>query len=348
MDAGNSISDADQLYADPGRPGLVWRDISGGPEADEPDGSDVVRGLTAHPKVLPPKYFYDDPGSQLFERITDQPEYYPTRTEASILRQSAAEVAALTGRCDLVELGSGSSRKTRVLLQAYADAVAQGDVAVRYLPVDVSGAILVESAQALVDRWPSMPVYGLIGTYEQAFDALPARELPARVIAFLGSTIGNLAPGEAEAFLARAASAMRPGEYFLIGFDLQKDPAVIEAAYNDAAGVTAAFNLNMLHHLNRRFDGDFEPDMFSHRAFYNRELHRIEMHLVSGEEQDVRLEALDLSVRFAAGESVRTEISRKFSIDGMSATFDELGFDRVQAWTDENDWFALCLFRLRG
>lgn len=314
---------------------------------DDDDGTDVVAGLTHRPKFLPPKYFYDDRGSELFEQITDTPEYYPTRTEELILQQSAAEIVSITGPCEVIELGSGSARKTRVLIEAYWS-VGRGDApALRYLPVDVSGQILKDSSRELVEAYPGLQIWGLIGTYEQALGNLPPRELSSRMVLFLGSTVGNLTPPETEAFLRYVAGALKSGEYFLIGFDLQKDPEIIEAAYNDADGVTAAFNLNMLQHLNGRFDGNFRVDQFAHRAFYDTNHHRIEMHLESGQAQTASLGALDLSIDFAAAETIRTEISRKFTIEGMHRTFADCGYDPVRHWTDSRDWFALSLYRKR-
>lgn len=309
------------------------------------DGLDVIEGLSGTPKTLPPKYFYDDYGSQLFEDITDTPEYYPTRSEQEILTACAARIATITGPCELVELGSGSSRKTRALIEAYIDA-APGSRGVRYIPVDVSGGILKDSSRELIDCFPDLDVWGLIGTYEQALAGLPPRELGARMLLFLGSTIGNLTPDESFDFLRRAAQHMHQGEYFLIGYDLRKDPAVLEAAYNDAAGVTEAFNLNMLRHLNARFDGDFDLDAFRHLAFYNLDQHRIEMHLQSLCDQSARLEALDLDVAFGTEETIRTEISRKFTAAYMEETFASIGFSPVEHLTDARGRFGLSLFRL--
>ncbi len=331
------------VETDGGSDRLRWTEFP--PDAgQEQDGDDVIAGLTNVPKSLPPKYFYDDIGSQLFEDITDTPEYYPTRSEQEILNARSADIAAITGPCDLVELGSGSSRKTRVLIEAYIDAA--GPEGLRYIPVDVSGGILKESSRDLVETFPDLDIWGLVGTYEQALAGMPARELGARMILFLGSTIGNLTPDQSYDFLRGAAGRMRPGEYFLIGYDLRKDPAILEAAYNDAAGVTAAFNLNMLRHLNDRFDGDFDLDRFRHKAFYNSDLHRIEMHLESLAEQTVRLGALDLDIRFAAGETIHTEISRKFTAEYMEETFGSIGFSPVKHFTDAAGRFGLSLFRL--
>lgn len=211
----------------------------------------------------------------------------------------------------------------------------------------MSGGILKASSRELIEVYPELEIWGLIGTYEQALADLPPRDLATRMVMFLGSTIGNLNEQESAAFLGQAARALKSGEYFLIGFDLQKRPEIIEAAYNDSAGVTAEFNLNMLRHLNGRFDGDFDLDAFAHEAVYRQDLHQIEMHLRSLSVQSATLADLDLSASFAEGETVRTEISRKFSMSGMIKTFNAQGFDLVEHWTDANVLFALALFRLR-
>lgn len=304
-------------------------------------GADVAAGLSAEPKTLPPKYFYDRRGSQLFERICELDEYYPTRTEQAILAEFAAAIMRPVGAVDIVELGSGSARKTRLLIEAMRD---DGHRPV-FLPIDVSGEILMDSSRAMLEAMPELEIHGLIGTYEQALAALPAPVHGGRLLMFLGSTIGNLTPAECDAFLSMVRGALDSGDHFLVGFDLRKDIAVIEAAYNDAKGVTAAFNLNMLGHLNRRFDGDFDLGRFAHKAFYNGAEHQIEMHLESLDEQRVRLGALDFEVDFAPGETVRTEISRKFDLDEMAGVFGAKGLQMVESWTDAKRWFGLALFR---
>jgi len=309
------------------------------PEGD--DGADVIAGLTAAPKTLPARYFYDDHGSDLFEDITALPEYYLTRTEEAILRERAGEIAALTGDCDLVELGSGSSAKTRALLRAFID----GGYRLRYLPIDVSDGILRASAEALLADFPSLELWGLVGTYESALAHLPRRELPWRMAMFLGSTMGNLSDAEADRFLVRVRAALEPGECFLVGTDLHKPAQVLEAAYNDADGVTAAFNLNMLRHLNARFGGDFDLDAFSHHAYYNAPERQIEMHLVSHRAQRVTLADLDLTVDFGSGETVRTEISRKFDLPVLIKRFETAGFTAARTWTDDKGYYGLTAFR---
>jgi dimethylhistidine N-methyltransferase len=305
-------------------------------------GADAIAGLKSTPKTLSPHYLYDDRGSELFEQICELPEYYPTRTEAAILRQCTPEIAQLTGPCEIVELGSGSSTKTRILLDAY-QALAHP---LRYLPIDVSGGILESSAQQLLLDYPSLNVHGLVSTYEVALASLGSSPLPSRMICFLGSTLGNLNPQECDIFFSQIIDALQVGEYFLLGIDLHKSKEILEPAYNDAQGVTAAFNLNMLHHLNWRFDGNFDPQQFKHRAFYNQEQRRIEMHLQSQRSQTVQLRALDLTVEFEKGETILTEISRKFELSQMANYLQRKGLHPVKSWTDPNQWFGMMLTQL--
>src|SRR5687767_4481191 len=238
--------------------------------AREPDGADVVRGLGARPRTLPPKYFYDAQGSRLFDRITTLPEYYLTRTEQLILSDCARRLGTLMGAADLIELGAGSARKTRLVIGALLEQTAL-KAPMLYVPIDVSEAALEEGAAGLVAAFPRLSVSGLVATYEAGLAELPPRVAPRRLMMFLGSTIGNLDGAETAEFFAAVARALEPGDALLLGFDLAKTPGIIEAAYNDAQGVTAAFNLNMLRHLNRRFDGDFDLGRFQHRAFFNTE-----------------------------------------------------------------------------
>jgi dimethylhistidine N-methyltransferase len=313
--------------------------LSAPSDAETIAGSDVIQGLTQTPKTLPPKYFYNDRGSQLFEQICELPEYYPTRTEAVILRQYAGEIAQLTGSCELVELGSGSSTKTRLLLDAYE---ALG-YPLRYLPIDVSAGILESSAQQLLADYPSLKVHGLVSTYELALQQLTPSQLSSRMIFFLGSTLGNLNPQECDIFFSQIKAALNIGEYFLLGIDLQKSKQLLEAAYNDSQGVTAEFNINVLEHLNQRFEGNFDTQSFEHWAFYNDQLHQIEMHLRSLKAQTVRLEALDLTVKFDTDETIMTEISRKFDLGVMQQELQEKGLKPLQVWTDPKQWFGLIL-----
>ncbi|MBD2357318.1 L-histidine N(alpha)-methyltransferase [Tolypothrix sp. FACHB-123] len=303
------------------------------------DGEDIIQGLSKTPKSLPPKYFYDDRGSQLFEQICQLPEYYPTRTEAAILSQYAGEIAQIIGNCELVELGSGSSTKTRLLLDAYQKIADDW----RYLPIDISGGILKTSVLELQAKYPEFFIQGLLGTYEQALAHLAANSLRSRMIFFLGSSLGNFTPQEAEKFLSQIALALKPGDYFLLGIDLQKPKDILEAAYNDSQGVTAAFNLNMLSHLNWRFQGNFDLNLFKHQAIYNVVDTQIEMYLHCQESHSVTLDTLNLNVGFAAGESILTEISRKFDLANMQQQLKVQGMKTLKTWTDPQQWFGLIL-----
>jgi L-histidine Nalpha-methyltransferase len=317
---------------------LQWITLDSGIAASD-DGADVVNGLSQTPKTLPCRYFYDDLGSELFEQITDLPEYYPTRTERAILNTYAREIVALTGACELIELGSGSSSKTHTLLEAYS----QLDTPLHYYPIDVSAGILRATALDLLERYPDLTVCGLAGTYEQALAQLPLRKIENRMLIFLGSTMGNLEDPARDRFLSQVQNALQPGEFFLLGVDLQKPIETLEAAYNDSQGVTAAFNLNILRHLNHRFDGNFDLARFEHVAFFNTAASRIEMHLKSLVEQTVKLAALDLEVTFQAGELIHTEISRKFSLPNLSATLATHALQPIEIWTDPQSWFGLIL-----
>ncbi|MEO1395283.1 MAG: L-histidine N(alpha)-methyltransferase [Cyanobacteria bacterium J06634_5] len=310
-----------------------------GRDTEAAAGQDVIAGLRAENKYLPPKYFYDQQGSELFEQICELPEYYPTRTETAILKSASGAIATLTGPCEIVELGSGSSTKTRILLNAYQAA----GHPMHYLPVDVSDTMLVSTAEHLLNEYPALSIHAIASTYEPALKALPPKQLPSRLIAFIGSTIGNFQPHECHDFLALVSKTLRPGEYFLLGLDLQKESDVLEAAYNDSQGVTAAFNLNMLRHLNQRFAGNFELDGFAHEAHYNTTKGQIEMYLRSLKQQTVRLEALDLTVEFARGDRILSEISRKFEPKGMTAILSKHQLNVIKTFTDEKQWFGLLL-----
>lgn len=313
------------------------------PVEETAPGAEVVEGLSQSPKILPSWYFYDDRGSKLFEQICTLPEYYPTRTETAILQTYAPEIAQTTGPCELVELGSGSSTKTRLLLDAYANL----DQPLRYLPIDVSGGMLKSSALELLSRYPALEVHGLVGTYELALKRLPPLALPTRILAFLGSTLGNLDPQACEQFFDQITLALQPGEYFLLGVDLQKDKAQLEAAYNDSQGITAEFNRNILHHLNWRFQGNFDPSQFQHLAFYNNTHHQIEMHLQSLSPQTASLQALELDVSLAVGETIRTEISRKFNLHQIQQDLQAKGLEPIRTWTDPQGWFGVILSQMQ-
>ncbi|MGD1897171.1 MAG: L-histidine N(alpha)-methyltransferase [Phormidesmis sp.] len=302
-------------------------------------GKDVVTGLTGEPKSLPPKYFYDEKGSLLFEQICELPEYYPTRTETLILKAFGGAIVEKTGPCEIVELGSGSSTKTRILLDAYQAA----GYPLRYLPVDVSDTMLSETANKLLKEYPNLSIHALASTYEPALSALPVKQLPARLIAFIGSTIGNLSSQECDQFLDLISQTLNIGDYFLLGLDLQKERTALKAAYNDSQGVTAAFNLNMLTHLNQQFEGNFDVSKFSHVAFYNEKEQQIEMHLESMASQQVSLKDLGLAVEFEKGDRILSEISRKFNRLQMEKTLAKHRLQVIAPYTDEKEWFGLLL-----
>jgi len=306
-------------------------------------GEDVINGLTQTPKTLPPKYFYDDHGSLLFEKICELPEYYVTRTETQILQNYASEIAHLTGPCEIVELGSGSSTKTRILLDAYQEL----GHPLHYLPIDISGGILEQSAHSLLKEYPTLHIHGIVSTYETALKHLNPSPLPNRMIGFIGSTLGNLKPEDCHTFFAHVVEALQPGDYFLLGVDLHKSKSILEPAYDDSQGVTAAFNLNMLRHLNRLFSGNFDLSQFEHLAFYNEKEHQIEMHLKSLKNQTVELKTLNLTVEFQEGETIHTEISRKFQFEQIQAELKTLGLVSLKNWTDQNQWFGLMLCQLQ-
>ncbi len=302
-------------------------------------GQDIKEGLSQRPKTIPAKYFYDDQGSQLFEQICELPEYYPTRTEASILRQYAEEIVQITGICELVELGSGSSTKTRLLLDAYH----QENEVFKYMPIDVSAGILKESAIQLKQDYNSLQIKGLVGTYEQALTQLKPSAWPARMLFFLGSSIGNFSESDYDNFLNKIAEVLENGDYFLLGIDLQKPKSTLEAAYNDSQGVTAAFNLNMLTHLNNKFEGNFDIDNFKHEAIYNQDEKQVEMYLLSEKEQEISLKKLELKVKLQKGEKILTEISRKFDVEKTKDKLESKQLKNLKVFTDENQWFALIL-----
>lgn len=310
-------------------------------QAVKNDGQDVIDGLTQSSKTLPPKYFYDDRGSELFEQICDLPEYYPTRTEASIIEKYADEIAQLTGSRELVELGSGSSTKTRLLLDAYQKIGSP----FRYIPSDVSGGILKSTVLELQAKYPDFLVEGLLGTYYETLANLRSNPGRSRTICFLGSSIGNFPPQEFDRFLSQVARSLRPGNYFLLGTDLQKPKGILEPAYNDSQGVTAAFNLNMLSHLNRRFEGNFDLDLFSHKAIYNEVKSQIEMRLYCQKNVSFCLKSLDLKINFEAGESILTEVSRKFDLAVLQKEIEAKGLKIKKVWTDPKQWFGLSLFQ---
>ena len=311
------------------------------PESEE--AQEVIRSLSQIPKTLNPKYFYDQLGSQLFEQICSLPEYYPTRTEASILEEYAPEIASITGTCQLVELGSGSSSKTRFLLSAYQE----GKYACEYVPIDVSKSAIAISVGQLHQDYPDLSIKALVGSYERAIAYLKFIPIPRRMIFFLGSSLGNFNPSECDRFFDNITSILSKGDYFLLGVDLEKSPTILEAAYNDSQGITAAFNLNMLNHLNKRFGGNFDVNFFAHEAIYNTTAKQIEMYLTSQKEQVVRLENIGLTIDLKDQESILTEISRKFNLEKIQVELQSKGLKTLKTYTDNNNWFALILCQKR-
>ena len=300
---------------------------------------DVAAGLRSSPKSLPPKWFYDDRGSELFDRITRLPEYYPTRRERAILEARAAEIVDVSGADVLVELGSGTSEKTRLLLDAFTK---EGRLRA-FVPFDVSEATLRTAAASVADAYPGVDVHAVVGDFERHLGSLPTGG--RRLVAFLGGTIGNLRPVERSSFLSQLAATLGPGESLLVGTDLVKDPARLVAAYDDAAGVTAEFNRNVLRVVNRELDADFDPEAFAHVALWDDEQAWVEMRLRATGEQRVRVGALDLDVTFADGEELRTETSAKFRREGVASELIAAGFDVARWWTDPDGDFGVALAR---
>lgn len=299
---------------------------------------DVRDGLLTSPRSLPPKYFYDDHGSQLFDQICDTPEYYVTRTEADLLQTHAADIVALAQPRHIIELGSGASRKTHHLF----DACEASGAHCCYWPFDVCEEILRESGERLTDAYPWLEVRALVGDYLAGLDHFPDPQ-GRRLFVFLGGTIGNFEPHQAQHFLDEVRSRMHPGDSLLLGADRVKDPAVLHHAYNDAQGITAAFNLNVLTVLNRELGGDFDICGFQHEASYQEQTQQIEMHLVSRARQQVQLRDLDTVLRFENGERILTEISRKFTPQGLRALLEQSKMRLLAHFEPDNRFFSLML-----
>ena len=299
--------------------------------------ADVRAGLTATPKTLPPKWFYDAHGSVLFDEITRLPEYYPTRREKAILTAHAADVAAATQADSLIELGSGTSEKTRLLLDALRDA---GTLR-RFVPFDVDESVLSMASKQVEEEYPGVEVHAVVGDFEHHLPLLPTGG--RRLVAFLGGTIGNLLPGPRADFLSALASGLAPGDALLLGTDLVKDPVRLQAAYDDSAGVTADFNKNVLRVVNRELTGDLDVDAFEHVAVWNADDEWIEMRLRSTRAQTAVLRELDLAVEFAEGEEIRTEISAKFREPRVRSELAAAGLDLRHWWTDEDGDFGVSL-----
>lgn len=299
--------------------------------------NDVQIGLAQTPKSLPPKWFYDEVGSDLFDQITRLPEYYPTRTEAAILRATAAAIAAASGADTLVELGSGTSEKTRMLL----DALHSRGALRRFIPFDVDAGVLQTAGGAILEEYPGIEVDAVCGDFEEHLAEIP--DGGTRLIAFLGSTIGNLTPGPRAQFLATLADVMRPGDSLLLGTDLVKDAERLVSAYDDGAGVTAAFNRNVLAVVNRELDADFDLSAFAHVARWNTQEERIEMWLRSSRSQRVHVAALDLAVDFGADEEMLTEVSCKFRREKVAGELAAAELTLTKWWTDPDGDFGLSL-----
>jgi L-histidine N-alpha-methyltransferase len=301
--------------------------------------SDVRAGLARSPKSLPPKHFYDERGARLFDAICDTPEYYPTRAEQALLERIAAEVIAEVAPTDVVELGSGSARKTRVLLDAVGSVLGS----CRYVPFDVSEEMLRVSSRRLLSDYPWLTVHGIVGDYDLHLDRLPAGD--RRLFLFLGGTIGNFDLGADTRFLSRIAGRMGADDRLLLGTDLVKDRATLNAAYNDAQGITAEFNRNVLAVINRELGGHFDLPSFEHVAFYDPEKERIEMHLRARRTHDVAIDALAMNVHFERGETILTEISRKFTRASVGRMLEKANLEERRWFAAEDDAFALTLAR---
>lgn len=301
---------------------------------------DVLDGLTRPFKELPPKHFYDERGCELFDRICELPEYYPTRTERAILDAEAKAIVARTGAVELVELGSGTAAKTRVLLDAMA---ARGQLR-RYVPLDVAESVVRASADALVREYPGLRVHGVVGDFERHLDRIPSgRGGEPRIVALLGGTIGNFPPGSRRRLLREIGELLGPGDRLLLGTGLVIDTPTLEAAYDDAAGVTAEFNRNVLHVVNRELEADFPVEGFEHVAFFDRRHEWIEMRLRAQRPFSVRVGTLGMRVELAAGEEIRTEISAKFTRARVEEDFAAAGL-ALDAWyPDPDERFALSL-----
>lgn len=311
---------------------------------DDAFAADVRAGLTATPKTLPPVWFYDARGSELFDAITEQPEYYLTATEKAILAEHATAILAAAGQgatVTLAELGAGSATKTRVLIRALL--AMQGEV--EYTPIDVSGEAVEAAAKALSSEFNGLIVRPIVGRNREAILDLDADDPRTRLILFIGSSLGNFEPADAARFLSDVVHVMRPQDRLLLGLDMMKEPSILAHAYDDDKGVTAAFNLNVLARMNRELAADFDLDSFRHRAVVNEDEGRVEMHLVSTKDQNVHIGVLGLDVAFAAEESIHTENSYKYSPRSLARVLDKAGLENQESWYDAKEWFGLHLLR---
>ena len=315
-------------------------DVHVGPASPRALPDDVLDGLTRPFKELPPKHFYDARGAELFDRICELPGYYPTRAERAILYRYAEAIVRRTAMSELVELGSGTAAKTRVLL----DAMERAGTLWRYVPFDVAEQTVRDCAAALADEYDDLHIHGIVGDFERHLKQIPPPVSGRpRVVAFLGGTIGNFPPGARRRFLRALAALLSPGDYLLVGTDLVKDIDTLEAAYDDSEGVTAEFNRNLLHVLNRELDADFPTELFEHVAFFDTDHEWIEMRLRARRACDVHIAELGLDVSFARGEELRTEISAKFRRARLEADYAAAGLELDGWWTDDNRLFALSL-----
>jgi L-histidine Nalpha-methyltransferase len=309
--------------------------------ADESSlGDDVLDGLTRPFKELPPKHFYDQAGAELFDRICELPEYYPTRAERAILTEHSSDIAALTSAAEVVELGSGTAAKSRLLLSALAHV---GTLR-RYVPVDVTEGMIHATGAALAAEYPGLDVHGIVADFEHHLARIPAPK-GRRIVALLGGTIGNFAPGSRRRFLRAVGRLLGPDGALLLGVDLVKDPARIEAAYNDSAGVTAAFNRNILRVVNRELGADFVPERFDHVAFFDREHEWVEMRLRAQRRMTVQVADLGLTVEFGKREELRTEISAKFTPRRLAGDLAAARLEPIELFTDPDSLFGLTLAR---
>jgi len=304
---------------------------------------DVRRGLTSTPKILPPKYFYDDVGSELFERITELPEYYPMREEGKLLDEISPNFMRWMRPAQVVELGSGSSTKTRTLLDS---AVKEGSLR-SYVPFDVSESIILEAGEVLERRYPGIELHGVVGDFQRHLDKIPATE-GRRLVLFLGSTIGNMFAGPRVELLTDIRKLLGPEDYLLLGTDLVKDPSIIEPAYDDAQGVTAAFNKNMLRVINNGLDADFDLEAFDHEAFFNHNEARIEMHLRPRTRQHVTLKKINLEIDVSPTETIWTECSHKFTRERVSEMLEAAGLQLQEWYAAPGDMFGLSLSCAKG
>ncbi len=297
---------------------------------------DILEGMSTEEKYIPSKYFYDETGSLIFEEICRLPEYYPTRTEMAILAQAAGVLMEDSAGIDLIELGSGSDRKVRMLLDAAGES---RRASMRYIPVDISESAIVRASEDLYDSYPELEVVGVVADFTRLTKFLESGR--RKIICFLGSTIGNLTEDESVSLFRHYSACMDPPDSILVGFDMVKETGIIEPAYNDSAGVTARFNRNIMLVVNNELDADFDPDDFDHLAFFNREMRRIEMYLVAKRDLMVNVASLGIDILFRAGERIHTEYSRKYTEESIRRLASDAGFEVRSRFTDSRGWFSL-------